>query len=109
MLVEYTRYKVAEGQGDTLEEAYQRAQSALIASPHCLSHELSRCSEEPDSYILRIEWDSLEGHLEGFRKSPEFKTFFGHVRPFFNNIQEMRHYEVTGVASKKEPLLSGEK
>ncbi|GCF07953.1 antibiotic biosynthesis monooxygenase family protein [Dictyobacter arantiisoli] len=102
MIVEYTRYSVAEGQGEALENAYQHAQSALKESPHCLSYELSRCAEEPTSYILRIEWDSSEGHLQGFRKSPEFQGFFENVRPFFNNIQEMRHYEVTSIQGNKK-------
>ena len=102
MIVEYTRYKVAENQGKALVEAYEKAKNVLDTSPHCLSYELSQCSEEPTSYILRIEWDSLDGHLEGFRKSPQFATFFQAVRPFFNDIQEMHHYELTDVNKKKQ-------
>ena len=66
----------------------------MTASPHCLGYELSRCVEDPSSHILRIEWDSLDGHLQGFRKSGEFRTFLQHVQPFVGDIQEMRHYEV---------------
>lgn len=102
MIVEYTRYKVAENQGKALVEAYEKAKNVLDTSPYCLSYELSQCSEEPTSYILRIEWDSLSGHLEGFRKSSQFATFFQAVRPFFNDIQEMHHYELTDVNKKKQ-------
>ena len=70
-------------------------------SPHCLSYELSRCVEEPASYMLRIEWDSLEGHLQGFRQSPDFRTFFQAVRQYVNDISEMRHYQATGVKGRK--------
>ena len=31
-------------------------------------------------------WDSAEGHLKGFRGSPQFQTFFEAVRPFFSAI-----------------------
>ncbi len=102
MIVEYTRYQVADEQRNSLESAYEHAQSVLITSPHCPSFALSSCVEEPTSYILRIEWDSLDGHMKGFRGSPEFQTFLEAVRPFFNAIQEMRHYEVTRVTGKKE-------
>jgi quinol monooxygenase YgiN len=102
MIVEYIRYHVADDQRSALERAYERAQSVLITSPHCLSYELSRCVEDPTSYILRIEWDSTQGHLKGFRGSSEFQTFFEAVRPFLNTSQEMRHYEVTRVTGKKE-------
>jgi quinol monooxygenase YgiN len=45
-------------------------------------------------YIVRIEWDSAEGHLAGFRTSPEFRSFFAAVRPYVANIEEMHHYDV---------------
>ncbi len=45
-------------------------------------------------YIVRIEWDSAEGHLGGFRTSPQFRSFFDAVRPFFDDIEEMHHYDV---------------
>ena len=41
-----------------------------------------------------------EGHLHGFRGSPEFRSFLGAVQPFFNDIEEMRHYESTGVEGR---------
>lgn len=98
MIVEYIRYEVSDADG--LVQAYESARSALDASPHCLGYELSRCTEEPKSFILRIEWDSAEGHLQGFRKSAEFGSFFAAVRPFLNDIREMRHYELTPVARR---------
>jgi hypothetical protein len=64
-------------------------------------YELSHCVEEPKSYILRIEGDSQDGHLKGFRTSLEFQTFFEAVRPFINNIEEMHHYEVAQVKSSR--------
>jgi len=35
----------------------------------------------------------VEGHEGGFRKEPQFHSFFDLVKPFFNQIQEMKHYE----------------
>ena len=99
MIVEYIRYEITEPEPFLL--GYEAARAALEASAHCLSYELSRCTEEPASFILRIEWDSAEGHLQGFRKSPEFVAFLGAVRPFIENIREMRHYALTSIASRK--------
>ena len=101
MIVEYIRYTIAPDQQSAFEQGYERAQSALIASPHCLGYELAQCIEEPSSYILRIEWDSVDGHLKGFRGSLEFQTFFAAIRPFVSNITEMRHYAVTAIAGEK--------
>jgi quinol monooxygenase YgiN len=100
MIVEYTRYKIDSTRSETFELAYKRAGGSLEASSHCLTYELSRCTEDPDHYILRIEWDSEEGHLKGFRSSPEFRAFFAAVQPFVKDIEEMRHYEVLSASSK---------
>jgi quinol monooxygenase YgiN len=100
MIVEYTRYKIDEGRRSVFEKAYKKAGESLDASSHCLAYELSHCTEDPEHYVLRIDWDSEEGHLKGFRTSPEFKTFFASVQPYVKDIQEMRHYQVISVGGK---------
>jgi len=102
MIVEYIRYKIENDMVKReFENAYKKAESSLRTSPHCLRYELSHCVEKPESYILRIEWDSLEGHTKGFRTSQEFQPFFEAVRPFFDQIEEMNHYEVTDIKYEK--------
>jgi quinol monooxygenase YgiN len=99
MIVEYIRYRIPEGQDEAFVAAYARAQRPLAASPHCLTYELTRCAEEPERFVLRIEWDSLDGHLQGFRRSEEFRAFLREVGPFVGMIEEMQHYELTDVRS----------
>jgi len=108
MIVEYIRYKLnklpeesREGVLSGFEAAYRAASSSLDASPHCLGYELSRCVEEEDRYILRIEWDSLEGHLTGFRRAPEFAPFLAAIKPYIAQIEEMQHYALTSIVVSK--------
>ncbi len=101
MVIEYIRYTVPTDQAEAFEAGYQRARDALEASEHCLSYELAQGLEEPEHWILRIEWDSLVGHEQGFRKSAEFGRFFQAVKPFFEQIEEMRHYRATEVAARR--------
>jgi hypothetical protein len=56
--------------------------------------------EEPDRFILRIEWKSTEEHLQGFRKEPGSKDFYRLVQPFFHDIEEKQYYELTGVVNR---------
>jgi quinol monooxygenase YgiN len=95
MIVEYIRYSIDDARADAFAQGYERAAEALEASEHCERYEISRCSEDSSQHIVRIEWDSEEGHLSGFRQSPEFRSFFDAVRPFVKDIEEMRHYQVT--------------
>lgn len=82
--------------------AYKKASKQLENSEFCLGFELAQCEEEPGQFILRIEWTSVNDHLNGFRKAPEFGEFFRYVKPFFNNIEEMHHYhEIKEIKKKK--------
>jgi len=94
MIVEYTRYKIDDERRATFEKAYKKAVESLAASSHCLAYEFSHCTEDPDHYVLRIEWDSEAGHLKGFRSSPEFRSFFACIQPYVKDIEGMRHYQV---------------
>jgi quinol monooxygenase YgiN len=99
MIVEYIRYRVADPQ--SLVAAYEKARAALDGSLHCLAYELSVAAEDAQSFVLRIEWDSAEGHLRGFRASPAFAEFLAAVGPHLPEIQEMRHYALTAIAARK--------
>jgi quinol monooxygenase YgiN len=104
MTIECIRYKVNIDQREPFIQSYVKASLQLNESPFCLAYELSECEEEPGVFILRIEWTSTEDHMNGFRKSVTFCDFFTNVKPFFNDIQEMRHYQLTEIASRKRML-----
>jgi heme-degrading monooxygenase HmoA len=99
MVVEYIRYRVPDERHDEFEAAWTEAQTVLAEAPECLAYEVAHGVEEPDNYIVRIEWSSLEDHEQGFRNSAGFASFFAAVKPFFQQIEEMKHYELTGIAS----------
>lgn len=97
MIVEYIRYSIDEGRREAFETDYALAATSLSASEHCLGYELAVCVEQRTEYVLRIEWDSADGHLKGFRQSPAFGAFFARVKPYVTAIQEMRHYRPTSL------------
>ncbi|MDJ0992514.1 MAG: antibiotic biosynthesis monooxygenase family protein [Dinoroseobacter sp.] len=93
MIVEYLRYQIDSARRQKFISDYRAAAEPLLASPFAISFDICQCVEEPDQFVLRIEWTSADDHLEKFRSSPEFRAFFGHIRPYLNDITEMRHYE----------------
>ncbi|MBG0562229.1 globin domain-containing protein [Actinoplanes aureus] len=97
MTVEYIRYRLPEERTAEFEAAYARAAGFLARAPQCAGYELSRCTEEPAVYILRITWTSPEDHLRGFRGGDLFPGFLAEIRPYVEAIEEMRHYEPTKV------------
>jgi hemoglobin len=102
MVVEYIRYIVADqARGEELRLAYARAAKQLDAAPECLAYELTQCEEDAKSWVLRIDWESTEEHLQGFRKGRHFPAFLDAIRGFMPEIVEMRHYRLTDVQSRK--------
>ncbi|NIJ52631.1 putative quinol monooxygenase [Dyadobacter arcticus] len=101
MTVEYIRYNITPEQIEVFIQSYEKASEQLDASEYCVAYELSECEEEVGQFILRIEWTSTKEHLNGFRKSKDFPEFFASIKPFFNDIMEMRHYKLTNVKRNK--------
>jgi len=97
MTIEYIRYRIAQQEAAEFEAAYGRAARSLAVAPQCVDYELSRCAEEPESYILRITWTSATDHLRGFRGGEHFAAFFTEIEPYVDRIEEMRHYDRTAV------------
>ena len=93
MTTEVIRYRIPAAQVEAFEQAYRQTEPILQNSRHCLGYRLLRGVEEPDNWIVLLYWDSVEGHEQGFRSEPGFREFFALVKPFFNQIQEMKHYE----------------
>lgn len=98
MIVEYIRYKLPAADVTAFETDYARAAASLASSPFCLGYELGRCAEEAGVYVLRIRWTSAHDHLQGFRRSEHFGPFLAAIRAYVPRIEEMRHYEATGVS-----------
>ena len=99
MIVEYIRYMLTTHEPVALIDAYRTAGEHLKAAPECVEYELTQCTDDPRSLILRIRWQSAEAHTAGFRRGPNFPPFLDAIRPFVQEIAEMRHYVPTQVQS----------
>ncbi|MEJ7598849.1 MAG: antibiotic biosynthesis monooxygenase family protein [Kofleriaceae bacterium] len=92
MVIEYIRYTVPADRHSEFLVAYRSAGELLSVAPGCARYEIAQGVEQPDHFVVRIEWSSVAEHEQGFRKSPGFQPFFELVKPFFAQIQEMKHY-----------------
>ena len=108
MTTEVIRYKIPSAQAEAFEQAYRQAEPILRKSKHCLGYDLHRGIEEPENWILLLHWDSVEGHEQGFRREPDFTDCFNLVKPFFQQIQEMKHYGHTQMQWKRPSFVKSE-
>ncbi|HSJ99257.1 MAG TPA: antibiotic biosynthesis monooxygenase [Myxococcota bacterium] len=92
MVLEVALLDVKPGRSRAYEAAFGEAERIIAAAPGYRRHELRRCLERPDRYLLLVWWDSLESHTEGFRKSPGYERWRQLLHPFYDPFPTVEHY-----------------
>ena len=92
MILESAVLDVKPGQTERFEAAFREAQTIISASPGYLSHELHRCLENPNRYLLLVRWRRLEDHTEGFRKSAPYQRWKALLHHFYDPFPVVEHY-----------------
>jgi heme-degrading monooxygenase HmoA len=75
------------------EAAFQVASKIIMSMPGYISHELQRCLENRDRYILLVRWQKLEDHTVGFRQSPAYQEWCSLLHHFYDPFPTVEHYE----------------
>ena len=58
-----------------------------------VSHELQRCIERKNDYVLLVRWKTLEDHEVGFRTSPQYQEWKALLHHFYEPLPVVSHYE----------------
>ena len=99
MILELALLNVIPGREAEFEAAFQQAQAIIASMKGYRSHDLRRCLEAGNRYVLLVEWDKLEDHTVGFRGSPEYQEWKRLLHHFYNPFPVVEHYEAVGSAS----------
>ena len=98
MILEAVLLSTKPGQSVEFEASFRKAQEIIAAARGYISHELQRCIEQPDSYLLLVRWESVEAHERGFRGSDEYQQWKALLHHFYDPFPTVFHYEpVDGV------------
>lgn len=100
MILEAAPLKIRKGQSAEFEQAFSEAQSIIAASPGYISHELQRCVEHEDEYLLLVRWETLAAHEMGFRESDDYENWRALLHHFYDPFPTVLHYEKITSASE---------
>jgi heme-degrading monooxygenase HmoA len=92
VVLEVAILNVRAGESRAFEAAFAEAQAIIAASAGYRRHELRRCVETADRYLLLVWWDSLESHTEGFRRSPAYQRWRELLHRFYEPFPSVEHY-----------------
>ena len=92
MILEVAMLQIKSGQAAQFEQAFAQAQSIISSMPGYVSHQLQRCLEVADKYVLLVNWEQLEDHTEGFRQSPQYQQWRQLLHHFYQPFPTVEHF-----------------
>ncbi|MBJ7283082.1 MAG: antibiotic biosynthesis monooxygenase [Acidimicrobiia bacterium] len=92
MVLEHALLDVISGLEVEFEEAFSRARDVISKSPGFISLKILRGIERPSSYLLLVEWASLEDHTIGFRQSARYSEWRELLHHFYDPFPVVEHF-----------------
>jgi quinol monooxygenase YgiN len=93
MITEIAVFQAIPGKEEAFAQGIQQGIAVIRRDPGCHAAAAQRCIEDPARFLLVIQWDSVEAHTEGFRKSPGFAEYRSHINGLFEGSPVVHHYE----------------
>ncbi|KZS38190.1 antibiotic biosynthesis monooxygenase [Aquimarina aggregata] len=92
MILEQVILYIRPNQSEMFEKAFKIAQNIIITMKGYLRHDLLKCVEEEDKYLLLVEWKTITDHEEGFRKSEGYQDWKNLLHHFYDPFPVVQHY-----------------
>lgn len=87
--------RIQPGQQAAFEEAIQRAlATVMVQAKGARRWRVDKGIENPERYVLQIDWETLEDHTVGFRQGPLFAQWRAIIGPFFAAPPHVEHFVV---------------
>jgi len=93
MILEVAVLDVIPGQEQDFESAFSKASHIISSMRGYISHQLQRCVEKQNRYILLVNWETLEDHTVGFRGSDEYQEWRKLLHHFYDPFPTVEHYQ----------------
>ena len=93
MILEVAILNIKQGLSHEFELAFSKAKAIISSMKGYISHELKKCIEQEDKYILLVHWETIEDHEIGFRKSKEYQTWKSLLHHFYEPFPIVEHYK----------------
>ena len=92
MITEIVILKIKDQQNKEFEVNFAEAEIIISKMKGYISHELLKCIEAENQYLLIVRWETLEDHTVGFRKSEEYLEWKRLLHHFYDPFPTVEHY-----------------
>lgn len=97
MILEVAHLDVKQGLESQFESAFKEASAIISGASGYRGHELQRCIESGNRYVLLVRWNRLEDHSVGFRQSVAYQRWKSLLHHFYDPFPVVEHYEPVAV------------
>ncbi len=92
MILEVAVLQIKDGLNQQFERDFKKAGQYISSIPGYVSHQLKKCLEESSKYLLLVNWESLEAHEVGFRKSDVYQKWKKLLHHYYDPFPVVEHY-----------------
>lgn len=93
MILEVAILNIKKGLSTEFESSFDNAQKIIESMNGYVSHQLKKCIEQENKYILLVNWETLEDHEVGFRKSPQYQEWKSLLHHYYEPFPTIEHYK----------------
>lgn len=93
MILEVAILNIKKGLSSDFEATFKIAEKIISSMKGYVSHDLKKCVEEEDKYILLVNWETIEDHEIGFRQSEEYQEWKTLLHHFYKPFPTVEHYK----------------
>ncbi|MCC8427070.1 antibiotic biosynthesis monooxygenase [Mucilaginibacter sp. UR6-11] len=92
MILEAAILNVIPGNETQFENDFATAGQYISVIKGYIKHSLHKCIEQPNQYLLLVEWETLEDHTIGFRQSPQYLEWKKLLHLYYDPFPLVKHY-----------------
>ena len=92
MILEHAILNLRPGESPAFLLALKEAVPLIAATPGFIRLDVRPCLENPDRYLLLVEWQTLEAHAQGFRGSDRYQPWRTLLHHFYDPFPVVEHY-----------------
>lgn len=92
MILEVAILDVIPGKETDFEATFKQASPIISSMDGYVSHQLQKCIEKENRYILLVNWGTLEAHTVGFRGSEKYQEWKKLLHHFYDPFPTVEHY-----------------
>ncbi|KIC02947.1 antibiotic biosynthesis monooxygenase [Flavobacterium sp. JRM] len=85
---------VKKDQENDFENDFAKASQYISSIEGYLGHSLKKCMEQPNKYLLLVDWRNLEDHTIGFRESAVYLEWKKLLHHYYEPFPIVEHFEV---------------